>query len=117
MAVLTINSVNVAVESVQENEPFEVGETSRSFNGSMRTSVRVLKRKWQATTIALDTTAMATLKTALGVHGIYNCTGDMFQGSTVSCLVKYTSSKIVASADVIAGYSFLWQLVISMEEA
>lgn len=117
MATLTINSVNVPIESFQEDEPVEVGDTSRSYNGSMRSSVRALKRKWEAVSVALDTTALGTLKTALGVHGIYNCTGDMFQGSTISCLVKYTTIQVVASAQAVAGYSFLWQMKLSMEEA
>lgn len=122
MAFLTLdfggtNQVDVSCESAKETTPVEIGVGSvRAFAGNLRNCTRSIKRTWTATTIALDTTKVTAVLTAIGAFKSLVCTGDMFLGTSVTCRVKYNTSNLVAIADTIAGYNFLWQLELSFEE-
>jgi hypothetical protein len=99
MPFLTINgsAVPVARDSAQmQTEP--IGDQARAFDGTLRSTRRGIKRRWQVTTAPLPADASATLQALLAsFEAPLVCTGDLI-GATVECEAEIGSVKYVAVA-------------------
>lgn len=80
MAGLVIPSsvtVPVAVQGGAEREFVEVGDRGRTFNGTMRATVRAWKDEHTFTTAAITTTLAASIKSSLQGAQPLACYGDL----------------------------------------
>jgi len=86
------NTVEVLDESAVEDAPTIIGDFERAADGTMRSSVRGVKRSWSFTTMPITPAAHATLRAAiLAGSGIVSCAGDAL-GASVDCFVEMDSS-------------------------
>lgn len=102
------SSVDVGYAQAQEGAPAYVGQTSISFNGAERNSIRAAARTFGVTTIPLDAATEQQVRTAIGNAAPIPCSGDLFNngGATVTC-----SWRLTARVPVI-GTSY-WRLTLA----
>ena len=72
-----------------EDEPRLIGEVVEADDGSPRSSVSGIKRRWSGTTISLSRADWVTVTTAIDLAAVLACDGRMFEngGATVNCIL------------------------------
>lgn len=99
MAWLTIAGIDleiVADNSAQRNAPVLVGERARTFNGTLRSSLRATKRSWAFLTKNMLLTDIDTLATAVADDAIVTVAGTPIGASSISAMVTITGLHYVA---------------------
>jgi hypothetical protein len=97
MATLTLNtggsSITVACQKAGKAEPILVGETSRSFSGIERTSVRAQKYQVAVVLVPVIAATAASIEALFANGAQVPCNGDVFNNTnaTVTCSAKVTS--------------------------
>lgn len=81
-SVLALASLEVPVKSFKKT-PTRIGDDTRAFDGSFRSTVRTTKHTWEITTGQLYDADAATLRTALLPGAAISATGSIM-GGTVS---------------------------------
>lgn len=98
MAFLIVNGVTVPVAVDGASQEFEtLGDRARAFDGTLLSTRRAVKRKWQVKTAPMPMVdALGVVNALLGTPPI-SCSGDLL-GGAVSCDAEVTSSQYVATA-------------------
>lgn len=118
MPFLTVAGITVVVQddSASEPEAERIGASARAFDGTLRSSVRARKRRWQFTTNPMTDAAVATLRAAVETGtGIVNCSGDALLGGTVSCEVLIADIAYIRDPRVATDFSRT--LTLALNEA
>lgn len=99
MPFLTIAGITVPVSSqgASQGATEVVGNESRAYAGSLRTTVRAEKRAWQFTTKTMSAADAAALVAAVA-GGVYVAVAGDAIGSSISCRVTVTSAPFVQVA-------------------
>lgn len=84
--------VEVATDGAVQLEGDLVGTKARMFDGTLRSTVRAIKRAWRIESPVLTTTQETTLRAAVANYATVNATGVMFNGATVSVKVTIGES-------------------------
>lgn len=93
MAYLTVGGIfNIPVlgESGEPTESYVSGADIESYNGTLRTTRRVLKRRWRRRTRRMTTSELTSLRAVIGSPmggNVVAVTGTMVQGVSTNCLV------------------------------
>lgn len=89
MAFLTIagNDARVSVEGPTQPAPERIGYTTRSYNGTLRSSYRYEKRNWSFKSVPLSYAAAATIRSACSPALQVTCNGDFNNNVAVTCEV------------------------------
>ncbi len=97
MPFLVVNNQTVQVAVGGASEQIEVvGDRARAFDGTLRTTRRASKRKWQVKTPPLTAADAQTLRTLLMAAPPLTCGGDMV-GTAVACDAEVTGIEYVAA--------------------
>jgi len=118
MPFLTVAAITVIVQdsSASEQEAERIGGSARAFDGTLRSSVRNRKRRWQFTTVPMTDAAIATLRSAIETGTqIVTCSGDALLGASVSCEVLITDVSYIRDQRVATDFSRT--LSLSLQEA
>lgn len=98
MPFLTVTGQTVPVAVGGASEEVElIGDRARAFDGTMRSTRRATKRKWQVKTAPMTTADATSLRTKLLATPPLTCSGDLL-GGTVSCDAEITGVEFVAAA-------------------
>lgn len=106
---------NFEVESFQETTPLNVGEVSRSFNGTFRSSVRSQKRTFQAVTMPYGKSTYDALAAHIANDTSVAVTGNCLVGASLTCVVRATYD-LVGIGTAEDGYTFLYKITLKIEE-
>lgn len=89
MASLTIAGITVPVArgGFTKKAPERTGSSTRAYAGSLRSTWRVAKRNWQATTPPMSETDCAAVEAAVALGVQVTCAGTVLGGS-VTCEVE-----------------------------
>lgn len=97
MPFLVVNNVTVPVAVDGASEEIElVGDRARAFDGTLRSTRRASKRKWQVKTAPMATADAQALRAVLTNAPPLTCTGDLM-GGTVPCDAEVTGVEYVAN--------------------
>jgi hypothetical protein len=93
-----VNNITVPVAVDGASEEIEVvGDRARAFDGTLRSTRRAAKRKWQVKTAPMATAdAQALRSVLLTAAPPLTCTGDLLGGSA-SCDAEVTGVEYVAN--------------------
>lgn len=96
MPFLVVAGITVPVSpgGAQILAPERVGSSARSFDGSLRTTVRDEKRGWKVRTPPRLVSSWSALKAAIANGTFVACSGDII-GATVTCEVMLGDSDLV----------------------
>lgn len=98
MPFLVVNNQAVPVAVGGASEQIEVvGDRARAFDGTLRSTRRATKRKWQVKTAPLPMTDAHALRTILLGAPPLTCAGELL-GSAVACDAEVTGIEYVAAA-------------------
>lgn len=111
----TGDAVALEVSAFTEGPPVYIGETSRSFNGIARSSVRGTKRTWQATTALYGKSVYDALLLACATEQPCHVSGDCFPGGPVNALVRPTY-ELVGIGETVDGSNFVYRIGLQMDE-
>lgn len=84
---LSIESVDLEVQSFQAGAPRQRGEVSASFNNTLRSSVSDEQPIFTAVTAPLDSTELAALQAAIANSTPVDVSGDCLGAETIECIV------------------------------
>lgn len=113
MPYLTIAAVTVPISDGQgvRQQAEVVGSSTRSFNGTLRTTRRAAKRQWAMRTELMSVVDCNTLEAAIALGAHVTCAGDGIGGSVI-CEVT-----VVNAGDQIAGATgFMRMLSLLLRE-
>ena len=82
--------VPILSESGEPTESYVSGADVESYNGALRTTRRVVKRRWRRRTRRMTTSDLTALRAIIGSPmggNVVTVTGTMVQGVSTSCLV------------------------------
>ena len=82
--------VPVLSESGEATEPYVSGGDVESHDGSLRTTRRIVKRRWRRRTKRMTTADLTALRAIIGSPmggNIVSLTGTIVQGVSTNCLV------------------------------
>lgn len=74
--------------------PERIGSSARTFDGSLRTTVRFEKRGWKFRTPPRPISSWATLEAAIAFGAFVECSGDAL-GGTVVCEVTISDADLI----------------------
>ena len=97
MALLVIESLTVPIDwpdGGEEQEPVEIGDRDRAFDGTLLTSIRGYKRRWAFRSAPIDSTAADALMAILEATPPLACSGDALGGS-IDCVARYSGREIM----------------------
>lgn len=92
-AVIAGVTYNVQVSGTTENERERIGQVRRTFDGSMRSSVRAEKSAFSLNLSPILQAAFDTLKTNTALAAIVACSGDFTGGVAMNCIVTIKSAE------------------------
>ena len=126
MAFLELNgwTVPVAAGSVSE-EPVEIGERDRAFDGTYRSSIRAVKRRWRMKTVPMirsDAEALRGLLLGLGHYWSFDT--DLYSSKGLGPVAGYSATQSstggrfggkvsVTSISYAAGLPSSWTVLVS----
>ena len=90
-------TVPVSTSGAQVLAPERIGSSARTFDGSLRTTVRFEKRGWRFRTPSRPVADWADLEAAVAFGAFVECSGDAI-GGTVTCEVTVSDADLVPVA-------------------
>ncbi len=116
MSTFSVAGQVLGITRFVENEPIDVGETTRAFAGGARSSVRAQKRTFTATTSPQSKTVYDALLAACAKDADVTVTGDVVFGVALTCKVRLTYD-LVGIGTAVDGYTFLYVLTLTIKES
>lgn len=97
MAFLLVNGVEylVSTQGAAEKQPTRIGESVRAFDGSLRSTVRGVKRSWVFALAPMPAADALALRAAVDGGAFVVCGGDALGGAPVTCEVVATETPYV----------------------
>ena len=104
--------IPVALGQADSSRDFVIGERTRAWNGSGRSTEQTVKRRWNVTTPPVDAATIATLRAILVPGAPLTIGGALFGTSTITAFVDIERETYIATPG-----SFLTQLSLTIAEA
>lgn len=113
MAFLTIAGLTVEVQTAgaQQEAGTVLGERVRTLSGTLRSTVRAVKRAWSFSTPPLTSADAATLRAAIANDAVVTCAGDAL-GGAVACMVRVTQAPYQQDTRQATDFSVILQLAL-----
>ncbi|MBA3853329.1 MAG: hypothetical protein C0503_02880 [Gemmatimonas sp.] len=96
MPFLVIDGITVPVSTsgAQVLPPERIGSSARTFDGSLRTTIRFEKRGWKFRTPPRPVADWSALEAAVAFGAFVDCSGDAL-GGTVTCEVTVSDADLI----------------------
>lgn len=91
MSAITVAGTALDCTDGGEGEPILIGDESRSFNGTMRNSVRAQKRTISFVTIPTLEATWDTLRAACALRAQVTVTGPIPSNDTLTCSIRLSA--------------------------